>query len=226
MRRISLTILVLCLVASAAVAGPARNELLEAGVLQTFSGRIDVVNQGQGMEMKLATDSGDRWFRVETRSLTPLPRSFSAGSAEVYYWQGHLLVMVPQEKRALFFSLRDFRPARPAPWIKENLGPVRDAGALDALLSGYEVTRVSSAVMIASSQGPRALEAISIGGSGEDHNFRDKVFYQDPGGGGGSANCSTNCSTHCGDGSSCSVTCVSPRCASCDCPASCSCVFR
>lgn len=224
MRRISLLIFVLSFVASAALAGPPRNVMLEPGVLLTYSGHLDVVNLGQGMEMRLATDSEDRWFRVETESLTPLPKSFSASDAEVFYWQGHLLVMVPDEKRALHFSARDFKPVQPSPWVKENLGPVRDAAALDVLLAGYEVTRVPSTIMIGSSGGPRGPEALSIERAGEDRNVRDKVFYQSPGGGGG-AGCSTNCSTNCADGSHCSVTCVSPRCASCSCPASCSCGF-
>jgi hypothetical protein len=225
-RRIALAVVALSLVATAALAGQARNVLLEPGALKTFSGRIDVVNRGQGMEMMLATDSEDHWFRVETESLTPLPKSFSASHAEVFYWPGHLLVMIPDEKRALHFTVRDFRPARPSPWVKDNLGPVRDAAALDALLAGYEVTRVTSAIMIGSSQGPRGgLEALSLERAGEGRIAGDKVFYQPTDTGNGGVNCGASCEIRCNDGSSCSTSCVSPRCAKCSCPTSCSCGF-
>lgn len=221
MRLIAIALLSLCLVSSGAFAGQARSGLLEPGMLETLSGRVDVVNQGQTMVMKLAAGSGDRWFRVETDSLTPLPKSFSA-SAEVFHWQGHLLLMVPQEKRALFFSIRDFRSALPlAPTKQEDLGPVRDAAALDSLLAGYEVTRIPTATLIASAQGPRALPSISIG----DRDLRNKVFYPPPNPDGGLGTCGTSCSTNCADGSSCTASCASPRCAKCSCPASCTCSF-
>jgi hypothetical protein len=213
-----IALLAFCLASSGAFAKPARSGA-EPGVLETLTGHVDVINQGQTIVMKLAGGSGDRWFRVETNSLTPLPDSFSTDSAEILYWQGHLLLRVPQARKAFHFLIPDFKPPKILAPVADGLGPVRTASALDDLLAGYEVTRIDTATVIASAQGPRARLSISV----EGKDPKPKVFYQPPSPGGGPSGCGTSCSIACGDGSSCSVNCASPRCASCSCPASCTC---
>ena len=215
MKPTTIAVLAFCLLASGAFAKPARSGV-EPGVLETLTGPVDVVNKGQTVVVKLA-GAEDRWFRVETSRPTPLPDSFSADSAEIFYWQGHLLLMVPQEKKAFHFSMPDFKPARVPALAAEGLGPVRDASGLDALLAGYEVLQIDTANEITSAQGPRARLVI------EEKSPRTKQFTPPPNPGGGLGSCGSSCSTACGDGSSCSTSCVSPRCASCSCPASCSC---
>jgi hypothetical protein len=222
--RVTMTaILALLLFSSGAVAKPGRS-IAEPGVLETLAGHVDIVNKGRSLVMKLALDgvAGERWFRVETDNLLPLPGSFSADAAEVLYWQGHLLLRVPGERKAFLFSMPGLVPAPVPPAAAAGLGPVRSASTLDAFLAGYDVTRIDSATEIASSQGPRAR--VSIGIDREGREPEDKSFTPPPNpGSGGVGTCGTSCSIICGENSSCSANCTSPRCAKCSCPAACTC---
>lgn len=206
---------------SFAFAKPARSGT-EPGVLETLTGHVDVVNQGRSLVIKLDVGAGARWFRVETDSLLPLPDSFSADAAEILYWQGHLLLRIPAEKKAVLVSMPGYRPAPVPPAAAAGLGPVRTDASLDAFLAGYDVTRIDSATEIASSQGPRALASIGIDREGREPE--NKSFTPPPNpGSGGVGTCGNSCSITCGDFSSCSATCTAPRCAKCSCPASCTC---
>lgn len=223
MRLTVTSFLVGLLISSGAFAKPVRSGT-EPGVLETLTGHVDVVNQGRSlvMKLKLGAGAGDRWFRVETDSLLPLPGSFSADSVEILSWQGHLLLRMPAEKKAFLVSMQGFRPAPVPPAAAAGLGPVQTPASLDAFLAGYDVTRIDSATEIASSQGPRALASISI-----DLERRDpmtKSFYPPPNpSSGGVGTCGNSCSITCGDFSSCTATCTAPRCAKCSCPAACTC---
>ncbi|MBW8876705.1 MAG: hypothetical protein JF614_17210 [Acidobacteria bacterium] len=218
MRPTMIAVLAFCLASSGAFAKPARSGA-EAGVLETLSGQVDVINKGQILVLKLAGDAGDRWFRVETNSLMPLPGSFSAKSAEVFFWQGHLLLLVPGERKAIHFLLPGFIPGKVLTPAAGGLGPVSSASGLDALLAGYEVTRIDTATAITSAQGPRARLVI------EGRTPEAKQFTPPPNPNGGPGSCGTSCNINCGDGSSCTASCTGARCASCTCPASCSCSF-
>jgi hypothetical protein len=213
----------LLVASSGAFAKPVRSGT-EPGVLETLTGHVDVVNQGRTLVMKLKLDAGagDRWFRVETDSLLPLPASFSADAAEILYWQGHLLLRMPAERKAFLVSMPGYRPAPVPPAAAAGLGPVRTDASLDAFLAGYDVTRIDSATEIASSQGPRAR--VSIGIDREGREPENKSFTPPPNpGSGGVGTCGNSCSITCGDFSTCTANCTTPRCASCSCPASCTC---
>ncbi|HYX25754.1 MAG TPA: hypothetical protein VFC23_16495 [Thermoanaerobaculia bacterium] len=218
MKRIVIAVLALGLASAVAFAKPTRSGV-EPGVLETLTGHMDVVNHGQTVVVKLAGDAGDRWFRIETSNLNPLPSSFSASSAEILYWQGHLLLLAPRDRKAVLFSMPGFIPGRVLASEAENLGPARSASDLDAFLAGYEVTRIDTATEITSAQGPRARLVI------EKRTPETKAFTQPPNPGGGPGGCGTSCTIACADGSSCSTNCASPRCATCSCPASCTCSF-
>lgn len=218
MKLTTMALVVLCFISSSLFAQPARSGA-EPGVLERLTGPLDMVNKGQTIVVKLALDSGERWFRVETSNLAPVPRSVSARSAEVFFWRGNLLLLVPREKTAFHFSVPDLPPATVLNPTPEGLGPVRDASSLAALLAGYEVTRIDTVVELVSAAGPRARLVI------EKTAPEAKYFTQPPNPGGGPGSCGTSCEITCGDLSHCSVTCTSPRCASCTCPASCSCSF-
>jgi len=209
-----IALLAFCLASSGAFANPARSAA-QPGALETLTGQMDVDVKGQMVVVKMSGAAGERWFRVATSRPTPLPSSLSADSAEMFYWQGHLLLLVPRDRKAIQFSMPGFMPRIPAP--AEGPGVVRNASDLDALLAGYEVTRIDTATEIISAQGPRALLVI------EEKKPSPKQFTPPPNPGGGLGTCGASCSITCGDGSTCSANCVSPRCASCNCPASCSC---
>ncbi|HEX3554633.1 MAG TPA: hypothetical protein VIA62_15530 [Thermoanaerobaculia bacterium] len=210
-----IVLLAFCLASSGAIAKPARSNP-QPGALETLTGPMDVDVKGQRVVVKMSAAAGERWFRVATSGPAPLPSSFSADSAEAFYWQGHLLLLVPRDRKAIQFSMPGFMPARvPAP--AEGSGEVRSVSDLDTLLVGYEVTRIDTATEIISAQGPRALLVI------EERKPSPKQFTPPPNPGGGLGTCGSSCSITCGDGSTCSATCTSPRCASCNCPASCSC---
>jgi hypothetical protein len=210
------------LVSAGAFAKPPRS-IAEPGGLETFTGHVDIVSKGRSLLMKLTPEgAGERWFRIETDALLPLPNSFSADAAEVLYWQGHLLIRIPAGRKALLVSMPGLVPAPVPSAAAAGLGPVRTPATLDAFLAGYEVTRIDSATEIASSQGPRAR--VSIGIDLEEREPEDKSFTPPPNpGSGGVGTCGTSCSIICGENSSCNVNCTPPRCAKCSCPAACTC---
>lgn len=161
--------------------------------------------------------SGFRRFDVELENRTGTALDFRAEAGEIHYWRGHLVVVVPGERKALHFSLPD--TGKQVRTADAPLVSASDVAEVDSMLrSKYELTRIDKAVAITSLGGPRALEA----GRELRSRIAPDLDYQDPGSG-GIGSCGSTCTTRCGDGSSCSATCNAPRCASCSCPASCSC---
>ena len=221
MKLTAVALLAFCFVATSTFAQAGRSGA-EPGVLESHSGQMEMVNRGQTVVIKLAgAEGGDaRWFRVETSSPAPLPRSLSAVRAEVFYWQGQLLLLAVNEGKAFYFSMPGFKPGKVLPPPAGSSGPpVRSTPALATVLAGYEVTRINTATEITSAQGPRALAVI------EGRDARTKQFTLPPNPGPGGVNFGSTCSITCGDLSNCSVTCTSPRCASCTSPTSCVCGF-
>jgi hypothetical protein len=220
MKLTTVALLTLCLTSSSAFAQAGRSGA-EPGVLESHSGQMEMVNRGQTVVIKLAGAPGTdaRWFRVETSSPAPLPRSFSAARAEVFYWRGQLLLLAVNEGKAFYFSMPDFKPGRVLPPPSGTPGPpVRSTPDLETVLAGYDVIYINTTTEITSAQGPRALAVI------EGRGVSTKQFTPPPNpGGGGIGTCGSTCSITCGDQSTCSATCTSPRCASCTCPASCVC---
>jgi hypothetical protein len=162
--------------------------------------------------------AGRKQFEIEMEDRPGQTISFGADNAEIHFWMGHLVVVAPNERKALHFSVERVdklrRPRTDAP----QLDGASALAELDELLrANYELTRIEKAVSIVSKneQALRLPEGIE--------QRREETDYQDYGGGGGLGSCGSSCSTTCGDGSNCSATCTAPRCARCSCPASCSC---
>ncbi|HEX4959418.1 MAG TPA: hypothetical protein VF173_01170 [Thermoanaerobaculia bacterium] len=196
----------------------------EPGVLESHSGRLDLVNQGQAVVIKLAGPAGKDavWFRVETSSPAPLPSTLKAVRADLFYWEGQVLLLAANERKAFYFSIPGFKPGRVMP-PPGGGPPVRSTPDLDSLLAGYDLTRIDTVTGITSAQGPRALAVIE-GRSPSPRTKQITPFTPPPDPPhGGLGTCGASCSTTCGDGSFCTVTCANPRCASCSCPASCIC---
>lgn len=159
-------------------------------------------------------DSGqDRIFRVETVDLSA-PVSFQASSSKILYWDGHLIVLDPKQDRAWHFWIpgADERS-------KGMPGARPEADGLKALLADHEVTRVAAYEI--SSHSWRKGRPTPPGGV-VSAPLLYQPEHQDPGGA-GVGTCGTKCSTECGDGSKCETSCGPNRCATCTCPASCSC---
>lgn len=212
----------LCVVASAAFAAPKApvKPVSPLDTVETLQGRLNVRSDGRMfvVTVEKPDGSGFRRFDVELESRSGAALDLRAEAGEIHYWRGHLVVVAPGERKAFHFSMKDLvRPARmpDAPLVSGS-----DVGELDSLLrSKYELTR-SEAVAISSLGGPRALEA---GGELRSRIAPADIDYQDPGSGGGLGTCGASCNITCGDGSNCSTSCMGSRCASCSCPASCSC---
>ncbi len=218
---------VLCLFASAAFAAAPQAPQLAPKLrspldsVETLQGRVNVLSDGRMFVVTFEKPDGGGFRRFDVELESPAGRAthFSADSAEIHYWTGHLVVVAPRERKALHFSLRDItKQVRTA---DAPLVSAADAAEVDSLLrSRYELTRLDRAVAISSLGGPRALEA---GGGLKSLIAPMDTEYQDPGGSGGIGTCGASCTISCGDGSNCSTNCNAPRCASCTCPASCSC---
>jgi len=208
--------LVVCCVASAVLAQPAKpfSPLDEVEVLR---GWVDVQTSGEMVTVHVGRLSGstDRVFKVQLEEQAA-PVSFQSNAAQVFFWRGNLAVLAIGEGRALRFSIPGFQ-APPGP-ATGRLVPGAD---LDALLARYELTKIDTASAIVSGQGPRPLLDPRWGEPGS----RSKVDDLTPpaSGGSGVGACGVSCDISCGDGSSCSASCGAKRCASCTCPASCTC---
>jgi hypothetical protein len=189
--------------------------------IEALSGAVHVHGDVRTFVVTLtpADGSGLRQFEIETAADPTRAIDWSAKSADVYYWMGHLVVAAPQERKALHVSVKGVeRLLRP-----RTDGPQLDSASalaeLDALLSaGNDLTRVETATSIVS----KNEKALKVPEGIKHQAGRMDTDYQDYGSG-GLGTCGSSCSTSCGDGSSCSATCSSPRCAHCSCPASCTC---
>jgi hypothetical protein len=214
-------VLALCLLASAASAASKTptEHVSPLDTIQTLQGSLTVRSDGRVFAITIEKPEGGgfRRFDVELESGKGPAFDFRAEAGEIHYWRGHLVVVAPRERKAFHFSMKDL--VRPARMMDAPLASASDAAELDSMLrSKYELTR-SEAVAISSLGGPRALEA----GGELRSRIAPEIDYQDPGGGGGLGTCGSSCTITCGDGSSCSTSCLGTRCASCTCPASCSC---
>lgn len=223
MQRTARVFLAVCFFASAAFAAPKppTKPISPLDTVETLQGRLNVRSDGRVFAVTIEKPDGGgfRRFDVELESGTGTALDFQADAGEIHYWRGHLVVVAPQERKAFHFSMKDL--VRPARMMDAPLASASDAAELDAMLrSKYELTRSDRAVAISSLGGPRALEA---GGELRSRIAPADIDYQDPGGGGGLGTCGASCSITCGDGSNCSTSCTGTRCASCSCPASCSC---
>ena len=214
--------LALCLFASAAFAGPKdpMKVVSPLDTVQTLQGDVKVLGDGRVFAISIETPEGGGFHRfdVELESRTGAVLNFRTQAGEIHYWGGHLVVVAPRERKALHFSL--LNTGKQVRTTDAPLVSASDVAEVDSMLrSKYELTRLDSAVAISSLGGPRALEA---GSELRSRIAPVDIDYQDPGSG-GIGTCGSSCNVKCGDGSNCTANCIAPRCASCSCPASCSC---
>lgn len=201
----------------AGVAGPASAAPTSPlDFLEVLNGPAEVQTRGNWLFVTFgAKDSGrDRIFRVEAADLST-PISFQTSSSRILYWDGHLILLDQKQNRAWHFWI---------PGVDERNkalpGARPEAEGLKALLADYEVIRVV-AYEISSHSWLKGLRPTR-----PDGLLNTPLMYQpdnqDPGGA-GVGTCGTKCSITCGDNSQCETSCGSNRCATCTCPASCSC---
>jgi hypothetical protein len=218
--------LVLCFAASVAVANPIEpiRVVSPLDTVERLTGRVEIHSDSRAVTVALhGNDSADgHLFIVETEGIEQ-PISLRAASAEVFFWRGHLVVIVSRQGKALHFSIPGIDAtsgAKPVdmPWV----GTKSDIRDLDAWLEErYELTRIDTATGIISRGGPQAFLVDQEAGGGPLD--KQDPFYVPPDPGSGNGSCGVSCSITCGDQSTCSVTCASNRCASCTCPPSCTC---
>jgi len=224
-KRTSLLFLALVLAASAAIAAPKapnppRLQMNPLDSVETLKGALRVHGDGRTFVVTLQNDSGRRQFEIETEERPGRALDFRADSAEIHFWLGHLVVVAPQERKALHFSApgldKFVRPGTDGPQL-DTASAIEE---LDSLLrANYDLTRIETASAIIS-KNEQALRLPP----GIKHVIEQSVDIDQPDtGGGGLGGCASSCQTTCGDDSHCSATCTAPRCAHCSCPASCSC---
>jgi hypothetical protein len=188
--------------------------------VETLQGHVDLRSLGKITLLTLSRPDGtvDRFFRVETSGQKELPGAFAADGAQILYWRGHLAVIAPREGKAIHFSIDGIEHVA-AP-VQRPVAVLPEPAAFDrSLRTRYELLRIEDATAIVSMGGPRAHRAAAEA----MRSLSAEDDYQDPGSGVGVGSCGRSCSILCGDGSSCTTSCGSNRCASCSCPASCSC---
>lgn len=187
---------------------------------EVLSGQV-IDLRTEGREVLLTLGDVERVFKVKLASDAGQPISFRAQAAQIFYWEGNLVVIAADDGRAFHFSIPGYGPPRRST-VEEPQKP--DAGEIDVrapqmnswnldamLRSQLQLTRVATATAIISREGPGALVWP-----------KDDIQDYTPGGGG--SGCGRSCSTTCVDGQSCSASCIYPNCAVCKCPASCSCI--
>ncbi len=187
---------------------------------QTFDGTLNVHTTGDSVVVVVhAPDAVDHLFRVDTGWDPALPIELGPTVGQVTVWRGNLVVIAPMENRALHFSMTPPRhPAARSP-VAAALAPPPATDLDRTLGESYELTRIDRATAIITRSGPLALAEPAGGDLG---TAVGRALNRDPSNG-GNGHCGTSCEIACGDGSQCSATCSSPRCAKCSCPASCSC---
>jgi hypothetical protein len=202
---------------------------------EALSGHLDMYMKDQAIvvDLRASTDGAvDRQFRVEvSESAGLLPSSFHSDAARIAFWTGHLVVIADRERQIYHFSVAGFDPPNLSRDRHELPARAQEAGSLVA--SGYKMTRITGALGLISNT-PAEARSLNVppgavpGASfltdccatGDDSCCLD---YQDYNSGGGGSSCAGWCTISCRDNSTCSVTCSSPSCAHCSCPASCSC---
>jgi hypothetical protein len=189
--------------------------------IETLRGPVHVRGDGATFTVTLSTPDGSalRRFEIETADRPGRTIAFDAASAEVHFWMGHLVVIAPEQGKALHFSVEGIEELRKPGADGSKLHTASALAELDSLLQDqYQLTRVTTVSSIVS----KNEQALKIPAGVQQQVESMGIEYPDPmpGGLGG---CGSSCSISCGDGSTCSATCNAPRCASCSCPASCSC---
>jgi hypothetical protein len=187
--------------------------------VETLTGSVQVRGDGRTFTVTVARPGGGvlRKFELEADQPAGPAVQLDAKAAEVHFWNRHLVVVAPGERKALHFSM--LGPERS---IRPNLGgPQIDSASalaeLDTLLrTTYDLTRIESVTSIISKNAQALKVQAGIG-----QQTGAEVDNQDYGGGLGT--CGSSCTITCGDNSGCSANCTPPRCSSCSCPASCSC---
>lgn len=224
-QRVCPSVLALILTASVAVAAPKLpvppTSPLDS--IETLTGRVSVRGDGHSFVVTVTRRNGaaHKQFEIETGDQPGRQMAFSADNAEIHFWMGHLVVVAPDQREALHFSVEGIdkllRPGTEGP----QLDTTSAVAELDALLrANYHLTRIETAASIVS-KNEQALKLPP--GLNQQLGEMDTDYPDYGSGGGGLGGCGSSCSTTCGDGSSCSATCSSPRCAHCSCPASCNC---
>jgi hypothetical protein len=212
-------------------AGPALAVPVETEAVRgSLAGQVVVRSLENGMVVALDEQGdgiADRLYRVETYG-PPAPLALRVRSAQVLFWKGHLVVIAPEKEQAIHFSLPAFEGKSYLP--ASVPGPRGQRAAdLDTLLGAlYDLTRIDTATAILSRAGQLGLSLAEVE-TGQDLepgliSLGMGLIAQNPDplppGDGG---CGGSCQISCRDGSSCSASCGPNRCASCSCPASCTC---
>ncbi|HEX2223512.1 MAG TPA: hypothetical protein VHN15_04830 [Thermoanaerobaculia bacterium] len=185
--------------------------------LETLDGPAKAHTQGTWVYVTFGEPSAqrERVFRIDAADLKG-PLTFQTAASKVLYWDGHLILLDQQSTKAWHFWIPGADERN-----KGVAGARPEAEGLKALLADYEVTRVE-ADEISSHSWPKGLRP----GRPDSPAHAPQILYEpenpDPGGS-GVGSCGTKCSITCGDGSSCQTSCSGRRCATCACPASCSC---
>lgn len=211
----------LALVCSAAFAGPLvmpQPPTSPLDNLEVLHGPIEAQTEGALVTLNLGDREAAKYriFRVETdSSLSGSPIAFRADASEIYFWNGHLVVLVPSQGQGWHFSVPGIDEL-----MKGRPGLRPSTEDREALLAGYDVTRIVASG-IASFSGPKALRPERPAGLGSAPLMNYQPENPDPGTGVGT--CGSNCSITCRDSSSCVISCGVNRCATCTCPLSCSC---
>jgi len=219
--------LALVLAASAVTAAPktpnpARLPVSPLDSIETLTGALRVHGDGRTFVVTInqLNGSGRRQFEIETEDRPGRTIDFSAESAEIHFWMGHLVVVAPKERKALHFSAdgidKLMRPGTDGP----QLDSISALEELDSLLrANYDLTRIETVSSIVS----KNEQALKLPPGIKQEIGRSVDIDNQDTGGGGLGGCGASCNVTCGDGSICSASCIAPRCAHCSCPASCSC---
>lgn len=203
--------LVLAGIAAPVSAAPARPAAL-LDFVEVLQGPVKVETRETWVVINFKEQDSERarTFRIDGADLDG-PVALQASSSRILYWSGHLILLDQNAARAWHFWIPGMEENN-----KKRPGVRPETEGLKALLADYEVTRiVANEISSHSWKAP----GISRLGAPVSAPFKDGPENQDPGG-----TCGTQCSITCGDGSFCDATCAPNRCASCTCPASCTCL--
>lgn len=209
------------MVASSAVAEPIPPIRVVSPLdsIATRRGDVEIRSNDRAVTVTLRNEAGDFFYKVEADSLAGIPDFFHSDVADVYLWRGNLAVTATREGQAWLFSIPE--DSFPDTEGQRELRPA--AQALKAHLAGsFNLVEVDTATAITDRNGPSVGPFELDGGDGLRRAIARDTEYQDPGSG-GVGSCGKSCNISCGDGSSCQTSCGGNRCASCSCPASCSC---
>lgn len=213
---LALTVLLTASLPASAQADKPRSPLDK---LQVVEGPVEVRLEGTSVYLVPGGRTGPEalLYKVDVESRAGLPDSFRSPNARIYYWLGHLVLVAPDQQKAWSFTVPDLAPPAGARVVETP-----DAFVLEGSLKQRFKLESIEAEAISSMGGPRAGLPIARDLRSAALGVQIPIDYPDDGGG-GVGSCGTTCSITCADGSNCTATCGSRRCASCICPAACSC---